>query len=480
MSQKQQDLMRSYHDGKISRRELMRRLGRLGMGATAASFFLNQFTTSVLAAGFDWGKHKGKTIRVLLNKHPYTDAMLKNLKNFEDSTGITVKYDVFPEDVYFDKVTAALSSGSSQYDAFMTGAYQTWTYSSAGWIEDMNAFIDDSSKTSPSYNWDDVLVGVRKSCSWNGVPGDPVGTGDAKQWCIPLGYEQNNITYNADVFKKSGLKVPTNMDEMVDTAIAAKKYMGGNGYGIGVRGSRSWATIHPGFLSGYSNFGLTDLRVSNGKLSANMSNDVSRAYHEKFVKMVQQGGASDWSTHTWYQVGTDLGSGKSAMIFDADILGYFMNGEGNAMAGRLAYSPFAANPAAAAPTPNIWIWSVAMSKFSKQKDPVWYFMQWASGTEHTMFGATKMDVVDPVRQSIWDNTTFKNRLSTSYPGYVDMFNVSAPGAKIYFTPQPLFFDITTEWAAMLQNMVAKQISVDEGLDKLATSIDKQLKDSGLG
>ena len=37
-----------------------------------------------------------------------------------------VKYDVFPEDVYFDKVNAALSSGSDQYDAFMTGAYQTW------------------------------------------------------------------------------------------------------------------------------------------------------------------------------------------------------------------------------------------------------------------------------------------------------------------------------------------------------------------
>ena len=35
----------------------------------------------------------------------------------------------------------------------------------------------------------------------------------------------------------------------------------GGPYGIGVRGSRSWATIHPGFLSGYTNYGQKDLTV---------------------------------------------------------------------------------------------------------------------------------------------------------------------------------------------------------------------------
>ena len=35
-------------------------------------------------------------------------------------------------------------------------------------------------------------------------------------------------------------------------------------YGIGVRGSRSWATIHPGFLSAYSNFGQQDF-VDGGR-----------------------------------------------------------------------------------------------------------------------------------------------------------------------------------------------------------------------
>ena len=480
MYEKETGLIDAFLRGSLSRRDLVKGLAALGTTTATAGLLMNMAQTKALAADFDWKKHSGKTVKLLLNKHPYADAMIANLENFKALTGIDVKYDVFPEDVYFDKVTAALSSSSSEYDAFMTGAYMTWTYGPAKWIEDLNQWIKDPAKTNPNYNWSDMLEGVRSSCAWNGVPGGALGSADAKQWCIPWGYEQNNLAYNSEMFKKAGLSVPKNLDELVSTAKAAKDKLGGP-YGIGVRGSRSWATIHPGFLSAYANFGQKDLNLSaDGKLSAAMNTAVSKEFHRKWVKMIQDSGAPDWSTHTWYQVGTDLGAGKSAMIFDADILGYFMNGAGNAMAGKLAYAPFAANPEAKAPTPNIWIWSLAMSSFSKDKDATWYFLQWASGPEHALFGATKMDFVNPVRKSVWADRSFRDRLSNSYPGYVDMHDVSAPGASIKFTPQPLFFDLTTEWAATLQKMVAKEVPVDEGLDMLATSVNRQLKEAGLG
>ena len=478
MFEREKNLIDEFVRGRIDRRELMKGLAATGMSVGAASVLLNMRATQALAADFDWKAHAGKSVKLLLNKHPYADAMIANLQNFKDLTGMDVTYDIFPEDVYFDKVTAALSSGSSEYDAFMTGAYMTWTYGPAGWCEDLNAWIKDPAKTNPGYNWEDMLEGVRKSCAWNGTPGGALGSDDAKQWCIPWGYEQNNLAYNSEMFSAAGVTPPKNIDEMLE--VAAK--LTGNGvYGIGVRGSRSWATIHPGFLSGYANFDQKDLNVAaDGKLSAAMNTDVSKDYHKKFVKMIQDSGPKDWSTYTWYQVGTDLGAGASAMIFDADILGYFMNGGDNKMAGKLAYAPFAANPAAAAPTPNIWIWSLAMSSFSKDKDATWQFLQWASGPEHGLFGATKMDFVNPVRASVWADPMFRERLSKSYPGYVEMHDVSAPGASIKFTAQPLFFDRTTEWAATLQKMVANEVPVDEGLDQLAESVNRQLKDAGLG
>ena len=480
MYDKEKKLIDAYIRGSVSRRSMIRGLGAMGITAATASVLVNAAATRALAQnGFDWKKHSGTTVKMLLNKHPYADALIANLENFKELTGMEVEYDVFPEDVYFDKVTAALSSGSSEYDGFMTGAYMTWTYGPAGWVDDLNEYITDESRTNPDYNWEDVLEGVRKSCAWNGRPGGELGSDDAKQWCIPLAYEQNNLTYNKRVFDGAGLGVPTNIDELVETAAAAKAAMDG-GYGIGVRGSRSWATIHPGFLSGYANFGQKDLNVSDdGLLSAAMNTEVSKEYHSKWVKMIQDSGAPDWSTHTWYQVGTDVGAGKSAMMFDADILGYFMNG-GTAEAGNLAFAPFAANPETSAPTPNIWIWAMSMSSFSQKKDATWYFMQWVTGPEHDLFGAREMDLVNPARSSVWADEMFRDKLASSYPGYVEMHDISAPGASIKFTAQPLFFDLTTEWAATLQKMVANELAVDEGIDQLAESVNVQLKDAGLG
>ena len=172
---------------------------------------LTQAQTTAMAADFDWMKYKGSKIKLLLNKHPYADAMIANIETFKTMTGMDVSWDIFPEDVYFDKVTAALSSGSTEYDAFMTGAYMTWTYGPAGWIADLNEYIKDPAKTNPDYNWDDMLPGLRASTAWNGVPGGELGSADAKQWCIPWGYELNNISYNKKMFDKVGVKPPNNL-----------------------------------------------------------------------------------------------------------------------------------------------------------------------------------------------------------------------------------------------------------------------------
>ncbi|MBK1695749.1 extracellular solute-binding protein [Rhodovibrio salinarum] len=480
MYEKEKDLVDAFMRGQMSRRSLLRGLAAMGVTAVTADTLIGMATSKALAADFDWQKHKGTGIKLLLNKHPYTDAMLANLQSFKDMTGIEVEYDVFPEDVYFDKVTAALASGSSTYDAFMTGAYMTWTYGPAGWVTDLQEWIGDSEKTAPGYNWNDMLPGLRASTAWSGRPGEALGGDNAKQWCIPWGFELNNLSYNRRMFDQAGVTPPQDLDGLVETAAKLNSDIDG-AYGIGVRGSRSWATIHPGFLSGYANFGQRDLKVKDGGgLEAAMNTEVSKEFHRKWVKMIQDSGPTNWSNYTWYQVGTDLGAGASAMIFDADILGFFMNGGDNKEAGNLGYAPFAANPDADAPTPNVWIWSLAMSEFSRNKDAAWYFLQWASGVEHALFGAREKDFVNPVRQSVWQDEQFRDRMTSAYPGYVEQYEASSPGAQIYFTPQPLFFDVTTQWAATLQKMVADQVPVDEGLDQLADSINRQLSDAGLG
>ena len=466
-----------YIAGRMSRRELMIRAGQLGLGGAAATMLLSQAQTEAMAANFDWKKEKGKAIHLLLNKHPYTDAMLMNIDHFKELTGLAVTYDVFPEDVYFDKVTTALSSKASTYDAFMTGAYQTWQYGPAGWLVDLNEFIKDPSNTSPDFNVGDILPNLLHSDSWSGVPGQPLGGPGAKQWALPWGFELNSISYNKRMFKQAGLEPPKNLPDLIDKAVKLQTDINGI-YGIGVRGSRSWATIHPGYLSGLTSYGGRDFTVENGKLKSAVNSPECKAFTKLWIDMIQKAGPKNWTSYTWYEVGNDLGAGASAMIFDADILGFFQQGASKE-AGNIGFEGFAANPAKKEPTPNVWIWSLAINASSANKSAAWLLLQWAAATQQCIFGATKANLVDPVRQSVWDDKDFQNRLNEKYAGYLEQYKESAPGSKIYFTPQPLFFNLTTDWAAALQKMYANQVPVDEGLDQLAANIQRQLRDAGI-
>ena len=477
---KMKSYVNSYLTGQMSRRELLVRAGKMGMGFAALTSLLGAQVTNVMAASdFDWKKHSGTTIKLLMNKHPYMDSMLAELDNFKNLTGINVEYDIFAEDVYFDKVTAALSSGSSEYDAFMTGVYMTWTYGPAGWCVDLNEFINDPSKTNPGYNWNDVVGNLRDAAAWSGVAGDALGGKGAKQWCMPWGFELNSVTYNQRYFKDAGMNPPTSLPEMSDQAQWFSKNPKEWSYGIGTRGSRSWATIHPGFMSAFANYGLSDFENNGGSLKAAMNSDASKAFHKEWVNMIANAGPSNWSNYTWYEVGNDIGAGASAMIFDADILGYFFNGNpDNREAGNFGFHGFTPNPSASAPTPNVWIWSLAMSQFSKKKDAAWYWMQWANGPENAMAGGVKHNQVNPVRESVWAAADFDAKVRGTSPGYMEQYNSSIGGSKIHFTAQPLFFETTTEWAAALQEMQTGA-NVDETLDKLAGKIDGMLKDVGL-
>ena len=145
-----------------------------------------QAQTQALAADFDWQATKGKTVSLLLNKHPYTDAMVADLDAFKKLTGMDVKYDVFPEDVYFDKVGAALSSGSDP----VRRVHDRRLPDLAVWPRRLDrrperVHLRTRRKTKPNYNWDDVLPNLRAATAWSGVPFAQLGGDGAKQWAIP-------------------------------------------------------------------------------------------------------------------------------------------------------------------------------------------------------------------------------------------------------------------------------------------------------
>ena len=288
--------------------------------ATTAPEAATTAAPAAAAGNFDWKKYSGTSIKLLLNDHPYEQALVAELPKFTELTGIKVTYDIFPEQNYFDKVTIDLSGGQGGYDAFMTGAYMIWQYAPAKWMEPLEPYINDPVKTNPDYDFNDILPWLAASERWNLEPGAE-NLGKGSQYALPWAFETNAFMYRYDLFEKDGLKPPTTLDELV--AVAKKfKELHPDMAGIMVRGSKNWATIHPGYMTMYASYGCKDY---DEKMHPVMNSPCAVEVTNKWIDMVKAAGPQAWTTYTWYQCGSDFGAGKSGILFDADILGYFQN-----------------------------------------------------------------------------------------------------------------------------------------------------------
>jgi multiple sugar transport system substrate-binding protein len=427
------------------------------------------------AADFDWKKYEGATVRVLFVQHSIADAIVSRLAEFEALTGVKVEYSITPEANYFDKVATSLSSRSGDPDLFMSGAYQLWDYFPAGFVENIDNFLGDKSKVAPGYDAGDFVKSALDALKWDGVAGHAVGKGP--QLGLPLAFEIYSLAYNKRAFEKVGIAVPQTYEELLKACDALKEWNGPGSYALAIRGARDWGTIHPGYMSTYANFGAVDFKLENGKLVSQVNSPESIKMNEFWVDVIKRGGAPSWSRYTWYEAGADLGAGKAAMLFDADNNGVQQNWEGASQeAGNIAWTVMPVAKVGDTPYSNYWTWAMAMNSASKNKDAAWYFLMYFTTKEFAEYASVVKNSVDPARTSVWNSEGFAKKMAKQ-EGYIDAFNKTIGSTTILFTPQPFFFETTTEWAATLQDIVAGQYkSVKEGMDALKAKMDAALRD----
>lgn len=427
---------------------------------------------------FDWRAYEGTTIEIQMVQHTASEAMVNKLEEFEDLTGIQVEYSITPESSYFDKVSTSLASGSGSPDLFMSGAYQLWDYSASGYVEDLSTYLDNSSMVSEDYDYEDFVKSAVDALKWSGVPGDPVGEG--AQLGLPLAFEVYTMAYNKKALEDNNLEVPKTYDELLEVCDALQKWNGENSYAVAVRGARDWGTIHPAYMSMYSAFGAKDFEVKDDHLISQVNSDEAIEMTEFFVDMIKRGGSSSWSKYTWYDCGVDLGTGNAAIVLDADNNPVHQNWDGaSEEAGNIAFAPLPVAKEGDPQISNYWTWSIAMNSASQNKGAAWYYMMYFTSKEFAQYATIEGNSLDPARTSVWESEEFKAMMENQ-PGYIDAYNATIENTTILFTPQPYFFETTTEWAATLQDIVAgKYSSAEEGLNALKTKMDKAVEDIDL-
>lgn len=453
----------------------------MALSSMAGMTFAEEAATETAATttsddDIDWQAYSGTTLNVMFNEHTYADAVIAKIPEFEEKTGIKVEYSTTPETNYFDKLNTALSSRSGTPDIYMTGAYQAWEYAPAGYMEPLDDYINDPSKTSASWNYSDFYEGVIGALKWDLTPGHETGSGS--QWALPMGYEIYTLTYNKKAFEDNGIEVPKTTDDLYNAAVALKEFNGSGTYGLAVRGLRDWGTIHPGYASLFATWGGKDFEIQDGKLVCTLDSPEAIAMTDYWVKLIKDGGAPQWSTYGWELCGADLGAGKAAMMWDADRGGYTQNVEGaSAEAGNLAFTTCPLPEGADEVKSNLWTWAMAMNADSKNKDAAWYFLQYFTSPSFMLYSGTEGACTDTPRISVAESQEYKDIVGQA-EGYLESFDATIGNAGIVFTPQPYFFECTTEWAATLQDLVTSDTysSTEEAMKQLAANLTETVSD----
>ncbi|HQY90773.1 MAG TPA: sugar ABC transporter substrate-binding protein, partial [Caldilinea sp.] len=76
------------------------------------------------------------------------------------------------------------------------------------------------------------------------------------------------------------------------------------------------------------------------------------------------------------------------------------------------------------------------------------------------------------------NPDFQARMEEQTDYMSTLQTISENDMRIHFTPSPIFFETTTEWAQALQDIYAGA-DAQERLDSLVKSLTEQLQDVGI-
>ncbi|MGI9147276.1 MAG: extracellular solute-binding protein [Chloroflexota bacterium] len=424
------------------------------------------------AANFDWQKYEGSTVRMILNKHPFTESLIPLLPQFEAQTGIKTTNLILPEAEYFQKILVDLSTGGGEYDVFMTGPYAHWAYDKAGWTQPLEDYLQDPSMTAPDYDAADLFPPLMAANRWDLTLGGGVGKGH--QWAIPVMVETYVQVYRKDIYDAAGLKPATTIEEWRDNN---KKATQGDVKGIIVRGSRGGGMTGTGFISTFRGYGG---KVFDDNLVCTINSPEGVHIAEQYCASIKESGPEGWTNVTWYEGQEGYASGQYAQYFDCDFFtALYEDPTKSKVAGKnaLALPPHGAGMD---PFSSVWTWALGMSARSADKNASWYFIQWATAKQQMLTATVNGQNYNPTRKSVFESADVQKSMKswgngTYLPAVLDnLGKYASPG----WPPEPEQTFVGTRWDQALQE-IWSGTDAKEALNGAKDDIDAHMKDVGL-
>ena len=421
------NIVDKYVKGKMKRRDFVRSAAMLGLGAGAlglgSRYGLGGLMPKAHAADIEWrgdmmswlkdvsAPFKGQTVKLATESTPPSNAINSTLKPFfEEATGINVEIEVLPLEQVLQKLTLDVASGLGTYDTY---------YLDQSWMAAFNGDVDDPRElyaakpdlAMPNYNFDDFLGPLVDGISmYNGIM---VG--------VPYDIPVFIMMYRGDVYEELGLKVPTTMGEYMKNAQiiqgASLGHLNEDGRPIyGCNGQMK--SGHYSLECDWTHFlWAHGGSVTNPDGSFAGGDDYGIEAMDYWVKLKENmpSGVTSW---TWDGQGQDILQGGSAQTCSWGEFFPWWDSDESKVQGKMEAVRCPAPTRALRATGDCGYGeipgvghqggsSLAVSKYSKNKDAAWLFAQWATSYETQVYITALGGGTGPTRAGVYEDERIK-------------------------------------------------------------------------
>ncbi len=167
--------------------------------------------------------------------HPSSEAFRLMVDEFEELTGIKVRWDIMEEIYLHDKILTEHAARTARYDVLMMDV--CWIggeFAARRVIVPLDEYLNDPSKTPKWFNYEDIVPAYSKG----------LGMFDDKVYGIPSAGESAFIAYRKDLFEKYDYD-PASIKTFDDLMEAAAFFHGKEDglSGISMRGDAAATTL---------------------------------------------------------------------------------------------------------------------------------------------------------------------------------------------------------------------------------------------
>ena len=481
-----------YVKGRMKRRDFLRTAGQLGLGAAALGTGLARpgrhgFFPGAMAQSDDlrpsdevlaWVRdvsapYRGTTLKLATESTPPSNAINSQLKQyFEEASGMTVEIEVLPLEQVLQKLTLDIASQLGTYDLYYID--QSWAaFTSRDVFDPREQMEAKPDLAMPDYNMDDFL----------GPLVDGIARYEGRMVGVPYDIPIFVMQYRKDIWDEMGFAAPQTLEEYYEQARAVTDAMGPDVYGATGQmksGHYSLECDWTAWLWGHGGSIFNADREFVGNDEAGLA---AMEYWDRLYRTMPPG-VTSW---TWDGQGQSVAQGVAAsMLSWGEFFPYFDDPSASKVSGLME--------AARCPAPKALRTvedtgfgeipgvghqggsSLAVSRNSKNPDPAWIFMQWATSYDTQVLITALGGGTGPTRRSVYDDPriTARNRVGAGTTRHLDVVRDTIANDMGSEPDLPEWAEISNDTIPVRlgQYFAGEYDSAKACMDEIKTEVDK--------